>query len=34
MRLFRQPRAGDWADVFARMKRELATLVQKRTAGG
>ncbi len=33
MRLFRQSHAGDWAGVFARMKRELTALVQKRTAG-
>ncbi len=33
MRLFRQQQAGDWAGVLARMKQELAALVQKRGLG-
>ncbi len=32
MRLFRQPRLGDWASVFERMKEELALLVSARTS--
>ncbi len=30
MRLFRQPRQGDWGEVFAAMKRELAACVEWR----
>ncbi len=30
MRLFRQPREGDWAGVFETMKRELTSLVRRR----
>jgi hypothetical protein len=33
MRLFRQPRLGDWPSVFAQMARELATLVRSARRG-
>ena len=32
MRLFRQRLAGDWADVFARMAREISTLLEEKRA--